>query len=65
MGINIQTVPGQCLVCGPRGGYPGAGDSVILCTHCNGTGRDPDRGKNWYVDIVLPIQRQAADRSAT
>lgn len=48
---------GQCLVCGGRGGWPGHLDTVILCRHCAGTGRDPDRGKDWYWDIVIPIQR--------
>lgn len=53
--------PGQCLVCGGRGGYPGPGPATILCPRCKGTGRDPDRGSNWYVDLVLPIQVAAVE----
>lgn len=45
-------------VCGGRGGYPGPG-YTILCTHCEGTGRDLNRGSDWYMDLVLPIQLEA------
>ena len=49
--------PGQCLVCGGRGGYPSSHpEKTILCTRCGGTGRDPQRGSDWYMDIVLPLQ---------
>jgi hypothetical protein len=47
--------PGQCLTCGGRGGYPGT-YYTLLCTRCAGTGRDPARGSEWYMDLVLPRQ---------
>lgn len=53
--------PGQCLLCGGRGGYPGAGQTTQLCTRCDGTGRDPARATNWYIDHILPEQIAAQD----
>jgi hypothetical protein len=49
-------LPGQCLVCGGRGGYPGLGRATTLCLRCEGTGRDPARASDWYMDAVLPVQ---------
>lgn len=54
-----MTTLGQCLVCGGRGGYPGPADTTQLCPRCEGTGRDPDRGSDWYMDLCLPIQAVA------
>lgn len=51
--------PGQCLVCGGRGGWAGPGLATTLCPRCRGTGRDPDRAAAWYMDVVLPIQLAA------
>jgi len=60
---NWTTTPGQCLVCGGRGGYPSRHpEMTILCTRCGGTVRDPQRGSDWYIDTVLPIQLKAARR---
>jgi hypothetical protein len=48
---------GQCLTCGGRGGWPGASaNEVVLCSRCPGDGRDPARGSDWYMDLVLPAQ---------
>lgn len=51
------TTPGQCLICGGRGGWPGPEDENTLCSRCHGNGRDPQRGSDWYMDVILPIQR--------
>lgn len=52
---NWLVAPGQCLVCGGRGGYPRLG-GIDLCSRCEGTGRDPQRGEDWYMDLILPLQ---------
>lgn len=59
MSDAVVTVPGQCLVCGPRGAYP-SGRGLTLCPRCEGSGRDPRRGSDWYWDLVLPVQRDVA-----
>jgi hypothetical protein len=50
---------GQCLVCGGRGGWAGPGAGTTLCPRCGGSGRDPDRASDWYMDVVLPVQVEA------
>ncbi len=57
---NWTITPGQCLLCGGRGGYPGGTTGTAVCTRCEGTGRDPSRGENWFIDYVLPVQIAAA-----
>ena len=52
-------MPGQCLVCGGRGGYP-VGERTALCPRCTGSGRDPDRESEWFREYVLPIQIKTA-----
>lgn len=51
--------PGHCLVCGGRGGWTGPGVTTTVCLRCGGTGRDPDRATDWYIDGALPIQLAA------
>lgn len=56
---NWPTRSGQCLVCGGRGEYPRWHLEVtIFCSRCGGTGRDSQRGSDWYIDIVLPVQKR-------
>lgn len=39
--------PGQCLVCGGRGGWWSM-EHRETCSRCAGTGWDPDRAKPWF-----------------
>lgn len=57
---NWLVTPGQCLLCGGRGGYPGGDTGTMTCTRCAGTGRDPARGEGWFMDVVLPVQIEAS-----
>jgi hypothetical protein len=46
---------GRCLVCGGHGKewLPNVNK---VCGRCDGSGKDPSRHKQWYVDLVLPLQ---------
>lgn len=57
---NWLVTPGQCLLCGGRGGYPCGPTGTMTCTRCKGDGRDPDRGTEWFMEHVLPVQIDAA-----
>lgn len=46
---------GQCLNCGGRGGAPG----VPVCRRCDGTGEDPARHEQWFLDLCAPEQIDA------
>ncbi len=39
--------PGQCLVCGGRGGW-WTGTSRETCSRCSGDGWDPARSEPWF-----------------
>ena len=40
-------VPGQCLVCGGRGGW-WAPSGRAVCSRCDGDGWDPARDSPWF-----------------
>ena len=39
--------PGQCLVCGGRGGWWTGGERTT-CGRCDGDGWDPARNRQWF-----------------
>jgi hypothetical protein len=43
-------VPGQCLVCGGRGGWWIDDFGRDVCSRCDGDGWDPSRGQSWFPD---------------
>jgi hypothetical protein len=52
-----EPTPGQCLGCGGRGGWWSAPEFRETCSRCAGTGWDPARNDQWFIDLVGPLQR--------
>lgn len=60
-GVPWEPTPGQCLLCGGRGGWWSVSFRET-CTRCGGDGWDPARDRPWFVELIAPLQQPQEDQ---